>query len=359
MPSVIVEQRQQVLAIPPQRAPAQRIAFSRRRIAVLGEQQLTVWDLTSWQRVAQIPVTKPRAVVAMADGAFVVIAGDATWRLEQHETQPARLPRMMLLPGSQLWPDRQAPLTLWVPLAGQLHQYLLPGPDDPVVQRLLPIASHSMPDTDEEACVGLKGGSFLYTAGNELVRFFPGGKSYRGPSPAPSGQVWRLLSARRIDRAWVAQEDGALQLIDFTPNFPVVRSVSLPGKLYDIAANDEHFAIVRTVHDSSSRRTWSVTLLDTAAEPLAEHPLPEGPRPDAPDWVARETRNRGVALAPDGPYLAVGGPSWLTVWHTDTGKAVLSADQARAATADSEEAPAAAPGVPPPQRSATPGQPNR
>jgi hypothetical protein len=288
-----------------------------------------VWERKNWKRVAKVHVEQPRAVVTMADGAFVVATGRGTLRLEQHETTPARLPRLMLLPGSQVWPDRRDPRALWVPLGQALHQYVLPGPEDPVPHRLVPAASHPMSEYDGHAFAGLKDGSFLYPTRGDLVRFFPGGKSTRGPAPIPGNDVWRLLSARRIDRAWVAEPNGTLHLVEFVAHFPVVRELEVAGNLHDIAVNDQHIAVVRIRSPANQARRWSVAVLDLEGRPSFEHPLPAGPPPDTEDWVARETLNRGIVLAPDDRCVAVGGPTWLSVWEIDSGRPLLPADVAR------------------------------
>jgi hypothetical protein len=219
-PSVVVRQRETRLEIPARRDDAQRMAFSRRRLAVLGEERLVVWDLANWQLVTSVPVQQPRRLTVMADGAFVVAAGRGTLRLEQHETQPAVLPRLLLLPNSHLWADRRSALTLWVPVGRTLNQYQFPQPDEPPAARLVPVAGHPLRDCDEHGFVGLKDGSFLFTAGGKLTRFFPEGKSMRGPSPVSSEDTWRLLPARRIDRAWLATVDGHLRLLISTETSP-------------------------------------------------------------------------------------------------------------------------------------------
>jgi len=300
-----------------------------------------VWELEDWKLAVKIPVAEPRAVMTMADGAFVVVAGRETLRLEQHETKPTRLPRLMLVPGSQLWPDRRDPLTLWVPLGRTLYRYVLPGPDDPPPDRLVPTATLPLEEHDERVFAGLKDGSFLFTTESGLVKFHPEGKATRGPTPVASRDVWRLLSAHRIDRAWVASQSGSLELIDFVANFGVVRRVQVAETLYDIAADDRHFAVVRAHYEPGQRRRWSVALLDTDGKTVFEHPLPAGPRPETSDWVGRETLNRGVALAPDDSCLAVGGPSWVTVWEIDSGRVLLAAEtaQQQLTTNDDESSP--------------------
>jgi len=323
-PSVVVLQRETQLEIPARREDAQRIAFSRRRLAVLGDERWVVWDLASWKLLASIPVQQPRRLAVMADGAFVVAAGDVTLRLEQHETQPALLPRLLLLPRSHLWPDRRAALTLWVPVGRTLYQYQLPGPDNPPATRLVPSAEHPLPDCDEQGFVGLNDGSFLFTAGSDLTRFFPAGKSVKGPAPVDSANVWRLLPAPRIDRAWLATVDGNLKLLDFNRDFAVVGSLQLGETPFDIAVDGERMAVVSTTQGPNQPRRWAVTLLDTEGKRLFEHELPPAQRPDQDDWVAQEIRNRGVVLAPNRPWLAVGGPDSVTVWRTDNGKVVFA-----------------------------------
>jgi hypothetical protein len=42
------------------------------------------------------------------------------------------------------------------------------------------------------------------------------------------------------------------------------------------------------------------------------------------DWVREITKNRSVVLSPSQPLVAVGGPTWLAVWRTQTGEQVLA-----------------------------------
>jgi hypothetical protein len=97
--------------------------------------------------------------------------------------------------------DRRDERRVWVlhAFGSLLYQYGIDG-DAGSVQTLEFL---DLEGFDKGAFAALKDGSFLYTAGNQLIRFFPGGK--RTKLALPEGaSVWRLLTTRAssdLDRA--------------------------------------------------------------------------------------------------------------------------------------------------------------
>jgi hypothetical protein len=174
----------------------------------------------------------------------------------------------------------------------------------------------------------LKDGSFVYTAKEKLKRFYPGGKSWTLALP-PGGEVWRILTTRRLDEVWVARSDGRLDLLRLAEGaLTTVRSLEAKGA-FDIASNDSELAILKLestapAGDGGVTRVWRLSVFDDAGKGKLARELPFSLSEAADEsWVREVTKNRAVVLSSYGPHVAVGGAEEVTVFDYKTGDKLL------------------------------------
>lgn len=325
--TAVISMRARKLPLAPRDIPAQRITFARGRLGQLTDSALVIREAGSWQEVARVPVEKPRALTVARDGSFVAISALGILRFDATSRKISSYPRIPWFAGSLVFPDRLRPLVLWVlhDLAPALYQYDLEGSG---AQMLAMGQVQALEDFDRRALVGLDDGSFLYTAGDQMRRFFPGGRAFRGPMPVPGPPVWRLLPTRRLDRVWVARREPILDLIQIEPTgFYQVRSLELPAAPFDLASNDQYLAQVVLSHRVGAERRWYLRVTDLAGKACLEREL-SGETPTVhDDWVERLTRNKTVILSRSESWVAVGGPERVTIWDIQTGKVSLDATE--------------------------------
>jgi hypothetical protein len=321
--SALTELRARRLRLPPRRATAQLVAFGKGRVARLVEDAMVVLKTKDFTPESVISIADPRRVLALQDGSLLVAGREQLLRLPPGRRQPQAYRRIPILAESLVFRDRRHDHRFWL-LHGidpTLYQYEL-RPDDAILLGLKHFIK--LEDFDRDGFVALKDGSFLYTAGEQVRRFFPHGKLLRLDTPLRACAVWRILTTYRIDRMWIVCDDGQLHLVQLGPRLQVVRSHQLPSGPYDLAANDSHIADVRAVQPAGEPRKWWLTVVDRHGRELVNHALPNPSAPLAADWVQQETRNRSVALSRRPPLVAVGGPTWLSVWNIKTGQQVYA-----------------------------------
>ena len=299
------------------------MVFSTHRLAVLHAGEAVVYDTEHWKLDTTLPLEQPRAVVRLADGSLLFVGGRASLRLAPQKRHARRLPKLTLLPDSQLWPDRRWPNVVWLQTARGLFRYELPPAHGPVKDQLLPTDQVELTQYDGTAFVGLKDGSFLYAANEGLSHFFPQGRVTT--SPKTNDPIWRLLATHRIDQAWAADRSGTLRLLQLGGRLPVVRTLALDQPCFDIASSDTHLGIIVLTQPPDGPRHWSLRVYDNTGKLALERGFPAEPEPDGRDWVGRLLSDRGLALAPTQPYVAAGGPTQVRVWSLKTGAELLAA----------------------------------
>ncbi len=319
---VLSELRSDKLELAARRVPAERIAFVHHRLAMLTPDALVVRDTKTWKEIANVAAVEPRRVIGLADGSVLSASKDAVTVLAPRKNETTTTSRIPLFPESVLFPDLREKRRLWV-----LHGFdpTLYGYEIEDDGKLNTLDFIELKDFDLRAFTALKDGSFLYTTKKGLRRFFPGGRSVQIALPE-GPDVWRLLTTRRIDQVWIARDNGRFELLSIAGKGRVVRSLDLPSA-YDVATSDLAIAILRLERGAGKKRRFSLRVVDADGKELMEQELPLGKAAgEGEDWVAKITKNRAVVLAPKEPLVAVGGPTWLSVWNFKTKKRVFGGD---------------------------------
>jgi hypothetical protein len=316
--------REHALELPPRDAPAQRIAFGAGRFAQLGEQELVVRNTGDYAVILAQPVQDPRAVTELADGSLLVATGDALYHLERKATAVKRYPRVVLLPGSLLLPDRKEPTRFFSfhTVSGSLYPHVLEPSESP----LLPFGDVSeLGVVSRGAFTPLKDGSFLYASDGALSRVFPRGKKLTFKLPPRPGEIQRLLTTRRIDQAWSVWSDRQLELFQVAPRLASVKTLPLLPHVFDAASSDRFVALLCWENRPAGPRRWSLSVIDGDGQKRFEIEVPGEPATGAGEaWVAAVTRNKTLVLSNREPLVAVGGPTTFTIWNIEQGRAAFS-----------------------------------
>jgi hypothetical protein len=273
------------------------------------------------KEVTRLPMTGPRRVATLADGSVLAAGSSDVWYVPRDPKKAERYTRLPLFPDSLMLGDRREKKKLWVHhgIDPTLYPYELGE-----AGRLETLDFIALNGADQKGFALLKDGSYVYTAGSSLVRFFPGGKKWTLALPA-GAEVWRILTTRRLDELWLARTDGKLVLAQLSDAaLTVKKTLDLPGT-FDLATNDSEIALLRleTGSADAGARSWKLVVLDADGKEQMATDLPLDAAPTTEDWVREITKNRGVVLSPSQPLVAVGGPSWLAVWRSKTGQRVL------------------------------------
>ncbi|MBK7584563.1 MAG: hypothetical protein IPI67_30800 [Myxococcales bacterium] len=327
---LVAELRRSKLEVAPRRVPTQKLAFGKDRLAQLTETELVLRGLDDLKVLTRLPVRDPRRAATLSDGSVLVAGVSDLWRVPRDPKKAEHYSRLPLFPDSLLLGDRRAKNKLWVHhgIDPTLYPYELSADG-----RLETLDFIELERADQKAFALLKDGSYVYTAGPKLERFFPGGKRWSLDLPSGS-DVWRILTTRRLDEIWLAQTDGRLMLTQLsTTRLVVKKTLELPGT-FDLATNDTEIALLRletraqvdgAAADSGlAPRTWRLLVLDGSGKERMSSELPLDPATAEDDWVREITKNRGVVLSPSGSLVAVGGPTWLAVWSYSTQKQLLA-----------------------------------
>jgi hypothetical protein len=317
---LVAEIRSEKLDVAPRRVPAERLAFGKGKLAQLTEQALIVRDTSKFSTLSTLPVSEPRRVTTLADGTLLVAGKSDVLTVPGDATKTERYPRIPLFVDSLIFADKRDKTKLWV-LHGidpTLYPYQLGE-----AGKLDTLDLVQLPELDQKGFAALKDGSFVYTAKEQLHRFFPGGKTWKLALP-PGAEVWRILTTKRIDELWLARADGKLELAQITANRLVVKkTLEAPGA-FDIASNDSDIALLRLERGEGGKRSWKLMVFDSGGkdEMLVELPL-DPVKGTGEDWVRDLTRNRAVVLSSYAPLVAVGGPTWLSVWNYEKNERVM------------------------------------
>lgn len=319
---LVADLRSEKLDVAPRRVPSQRLAFGKDRLAQLTDTELLLRATKDMQEIARLPVSQPRRVAAMADGSLLVAGAADVWHVPKDPTKASRYSRLPLFPDSLLLGDRRNKKKLWVHhgIDPTLYPYELAES-----QKLETLDFIELEAADQKGFALLKDGSYVYTAGAKLERFFPGGKRWSLALPA-GAEVWRILTTRRLDELWLARTDGKLLLAQLgTDALTVKKTLELPGT-FDLATNDTEIAALRLEASSgdAGARSWKLVVLDSEGSERMARELPLEAATAGEDWVRELTKNRAVALSPSETLVAVGGPSFIGVWNYKTKEQVLA-----------------------------------
>lgn len=327
---LVVDLRASKLDVAPRRVPTQRLAFGKDRLAQLTESELLVRDTKDMKELARLPVAQPRRLAALQDGSLLVAGAGEVWHVPKDPKKAQRYSRLPLFPDSLLLGDRREKKRLWVHhgIDPTLYPYELGE-----AGRLETLDFIELKEADQKGFALLKDGSYVYTAGAKLQRFFPGGKQWSLALP-PGGEVWRILTTQRLDEIWLARSDGKLVLTQLSDAaLTVKKTLDVPGT-FDVATNDTAVALLSLTTSAAAKdapadaappaRSWRLVVRDADGKEQMATELPLDPATSDEDWVRELTKNRAVVLSASQPLVAVGGPSWLGAWNYKTGERVLA-----------------------------------
>jgi hypothetical protein len=274
---------------------------------------LEVWDAREARLLATIPLEEPRALLALADGALLALGRAGLVRWEPGHKAPLR-PRPVLLPGSELFADVQQPSLIWVAdtdgMPPKLNSYRIDA--EQRVGVLLPEQSIVL-GAEPGGTLGVtREGVFVYVTSSGAQRFAPSGAKLtplatRGAPPP----AW-VLPSRRLDQSWWLEETGELRRTLVSPTFKILSRATLLSSPQAAAVGDEGrlLAVVAVAGDGPR---FELRMFDPELRPLGTVAL----RTDSPEgrdgWAERVTRNQEVAVDPQQPRVAVGGPERLLV----------------------------------------------
>jgi hypothetical protein len=327
---VVADFRSQKLDVASRRVPSERLAFGKERLAQLTDSALVVRDAKSFKVTSSTPITEPRRVVTLHDGSFFVAGKSESLRVPSDPMKTDHFGRVPLFLDSLLFADKRDKNKVWA--LHSLDPTLFPYQVDEL-GKLETLDLVPLPKLDQKGFSSLKDGSFVYTAGGHLERFFPGGKTWELELPS-GAEVWRILTTKRIDQLWLARADGKLELVQIAADkLAVEKTLEAPGA-FDIASNDTDIALLRLETGAPVRtedggtttgRSWKLVVFDASGKEGMTTELPlDSVVGSGEDWVREITKNRAVVLSPYAPLVAVGGPTWLAVWNYKKNERVLA-----------------------------------
>jgi hypothetical protein len=321
--SALIEIRERALSLAAPTLLPRHIALGKDFALQIGATEAVAWSTSDGREIARVPMKGPRAALGLPAGSVLVAALDASYRFDPGEKRPHPATRLSLLPGFVLEARRGRQDQVWVlqaPLKN-LQAYSL----NPEGEGGLGIDSErALDDYDGGAFTTLSDGSFLYTHGRELIHRTGARTAKTFTLPESFGAVWRLASADRIDRAWVASAAGELSLVEFGARLRVVRAFHPEAAPFDLATNAKRLALVSVSEPAGEPRRFSLSVYSFDGKRIFSHELSSDAVSADADWVARVTANKEVVIGADPPRVAVGGPSALRVFELDSGRELLS-----------------------------------
>jgi hypothetical protein len=316
-PRVVGALRKNVLDLGTRALPAESIAFTDSEFVHLTQSTLFINELPSQKEVAKVPVVEPRRLLLLRNGSTLALCAAETIVVTERKRKVMRLRRIPLFPQSQVMPDLHRPRRFWVLHAfdAALYGYEL---DDDKLEMLEP---RDIKDFDGRVFAPLRDGSFVHTDKDGLVRLFLAGKRERQALDVAG--VFRLLPTRRLDQVWLAHDGGKLERVQLLGG-RAKRLLSFQlDDVFDVATSDKHLAALR-VQRTDAGRHFAVELYTAQGKRVWSDSVElnvEAPESDG--WVARVSRDRGLALSQNGKWLAVGGLGAAVLWDATKGTRVF------------------------------------
>lgn len=297
------------------------LAFGKRRLAQLVAEGVVVRDSASFAILDRVALEQPRGVLALADGSLLSPGAKWTFRLLWHDDKPRPCSSLPLLPGAEMFGDRIDPERVWFMSRGgnTLFGYELEEKSNALVS---PTEWISLDGFDHRAITSLRDGSFLYTTESGFSRFY--GKGEKKEIHGNSEEVFRLLPGSRSDTVWVLRRDRRVTLYGFVEGkLARLQTVNLEADPFDAAADGATLAVLELNQPADTAWNFVLEVFDVSGKRRFRAELP-ALETLGEDWVERMTENRNLAVSTDPRRVAVGGPTSLTVFDSDTGKQVFN-----------------------------------
>lgn len=296
---VAIRERQLTLGAPPELP--RHLAFGRGFLVQATASEVVIRSSEDAEVSTRLPLAA-RAVLSLPAGSVLIVAADASYRIDPGETRTHRLSRISLLPDTLLLPDLTTQAKVWVvsPSFKKAQRHTFDAETPLGIETERPLHDH-----DGGAVAVLSDGDLLYTAGRELVRDPGFGRPRRFRLPDGIQRVWRLAAADHIDRTWLVTPDGAILLLELSERPRVVRRITTDLAPLDFAASRTVLALVGAREHADKAREFLVTVFGLDGEQRFSLPLPPAPISTDPDWAAKALRDREVVIGET--RVAVGG----------------------------------------------------
>jgi len=293
------------------------LVFGKGRLGAITGDALVARDGPGFDAVVTVPLARPRTLTTLADGSLLAAGASGSVRLLPGERKARPVRRLPLLPLSVLFGDRRNPSRVWAHAAGSstLFGYDL---DDPSFSRG---ASEwiELEGFDRHALGSLRDGSFFYSTADGFRKLV--GPTRKTSISSAQGGVLAALPGSRTDTVWALTSQRATLCRLLGAKLFAVESVTFETTPYDADADGELLAVLELAQPSDAPWSFVLEVFDVRGKRTLRATLPAD-ETLGPDWVQALVRNRSVAVSAAPPLAAVGGPTELFVWATDTGKQV-------------------------------------
>jgi hypothetical protein len=316
--------RESRLELPVPRHPSPYLAFVGDDLLRLTRAGVQVRKAPGFLPLQTYPLVEPRAVVALAGGLAYAVGRSAALELALTGDEPGASPRgrPTLFPYSILLPDLIAPSELWVSHADDTKLY--DHSFEASASGLLPPrAELDLVRFDQRALVGLRDGSFVFSAGRELGRSFPRGGPRWLRLPEEVRSVTRILRDKKMDRIWLVDGDGVVVLAALHERVRSLRRIVTERRLFDVAISENGIFTLELEKGTPVRR-FSLARYDLEGAEVWRTSFDRVPQAAGEDWAAGFEANVRLLVPRSGAWVVVGGPDQLDVWNAENRARVLS-----------------------------------
>jgi hypothetical protein len=306
--SALVEIHRRLSLAAPSALP-RHLAFGSGFLVQLREADIRLINSEDGVEIVTVPLAGPRAAVSLAAGSVLVCGREETLRFDPRQRVPHRFGRISLLPNAILEPSRDSPERVWViePLLARAVRYTLR-------EREFEIEStRELPNADGRAATTLLDGSLVYTADRAIGRV-QGGAARMFPLPESIGRAWRLVAGERVDQVWLVTNEGEAFLLALDARLRVLRHFTTEGGPFDVGAIPGTLALVSVHEVFPEPRTFVLNLYSSAGKQTKSYILGTVAESDEPEWAARASRDRELAMNTFFRRIAVGGQSSLRLF---------------------------------------------
>lgn len=294
----------------------QPLAFGQHLLGVLGEARVRAYSLPEATLLLDEPLAQPNGIVEIAGGSLLASGRSVALRLDPNAKKAVQLPPIPTLAGTVLLPERRDSGFVW---AVQPRSKLL------LRQRLDLDRTRSydrdltLEEYDGGPITILRDGALFYRGQGGVRRSMP---ESRPRALTTSFEPWRLLPGRRVDQAWAIAKDGSVELWLVGERLLVQKRFAAGAAPFDADANPDYLALVVVDEPGDAPRRFRLLVYTHEGERILERGLPEGEPEVGEDWEAKAVADRHVALGDGDPFVAVGGPGGVTLFHLPEGTAL-------------------------------------
>jgi hypothetical protein len=135
------------------------------------------------------------------------------------------------------------------------------------------------------------------------------------PLPESIGRAWRLVAGERVDQVWLVTNEGEAFLLALGAQLRILRHFMTEGGPFDVGAIPGTLAFVSVREAFPEPRTFVLNLYSSAGKQTKSYLLGAVAESDEPDWAARASRDRELAISSFSPRIAAGGESSVRLFN--------------------------------------------